>query len=435
MRLFPNDPALESALWIFMCIFTVMLFYGAVILIVLLVRQKRYRLLGVGIFLVGLSFLAEMSFNAYLCSHTYSKRVVDIKGFFDFLPDWALILTLVVLTVTEACLFYNTHRYEKTRITAMSVKEATDSLPIGICWYAPGGLVLLANHAMERFCERTIGGPLLSGETLWNRLCAGDLLPGCQTIIVGNEQVVLFSDNSAYKLRNETVRDGKRTNCMLLVLDISEAYRKTLELQQKQEKLTLLGKRLDKVNSEIVALTVEREILNARVQMHDELGSNLLSIKRFILNGGTEKEKAVLLESLGHNLAFLKTARPAPVRDEYDLMLDTAKRLGVSVTVTGELPQTMPHKHIIATAIHECFTNTIRHAHGDELRVTITQEDERIAAVFENNGEPPRGEIFEKGGLISLRALTEQSGGRMRVRTEPAFAIILDLPKEVDHAL
>ena len=41
-------------------------------------------------------------------------------------------------------------RGERARITPMSVKEAVDSLPSGVCVYLPGGRVILINRAMER---------------------------------------------------------------------------------------------------------------------------------------------------------------------------------------------------------------------------------------------------------------------------------------------
>ena len=49
--------------------------------------------------------------------------------------------------------------------------------------------------------------------------------------------------------------------------------------------------------------------------------------------------------------------------------------------------------------------------------------------------EQREGEITEKGGLRSLRELTEQAGGTMTVETQPAFAIRIRLPKEDAYGL
>lgn len=435
MKLLFVLPHLRSVLWIGIRVSSVLLFFIGVTIFALLIRQKRYRLLWLGAPMFALSFLAEQCFYAYLEGTVYAQTVPSVSKYFSSLPDWLPLLLLLVLAVTELLLFQSILLYEKRRITGMSIKEATDNLPIGICWYEPDGMVLLVNHAMEEFCEKTTGELLLSGDAFYKRLCDGTLLEGCQTVTVGGDTMVLLPDRTAYKIRNESAVYKDRRVCMLLALNISEIYLKTLELQEKQKKVAALGRHLIKVNREIVALTAEREILNAKVKMHDELGNNLLSIKRFMRNGGTEQEKEALLKSLGHNLAFLKNARSFPARDEYELMLETARSLGVSVTVSGKLPDTEPHKHILATAIHECFTNTLRHAHGDALFLSILETDDRITAVFENSGVPPIGTIEEKGGLLSLRALTEQAGGRMNIRTDGTFAVVLELPKEVGYAV
>ena len=124
------------------------------------------------------------------------------------------------------------------------------------------------------------------------------------------------------------------------------------------------------------------------------------------------------------------------MRDEYELMLMTAKKLGVSVVVTGKLPDRDPQKHVTATAIHECFTNTIRHAGGDELYVTAEETDESIRITFTNNGRRPAEPVREQGGLAALRALAESlPGGRMEISVSPRFAVILTMPKEVPYAL
>ena len=127
--------------------------------------------------------------------------------------------------------------------------------------------------------------------------------------------------------------------------------------------------------------------------------------------------------------------RKTTEQDEYELMIGTAKRLGLTVSVTGMLPQTEPHKHILATAIHECGTNTLRHAHGDRLTIRVTEDETHIAAEFTNNGEPPTGEITERGGLLFLRALIEQANGEMTLTSLPTFTLRLKLPKEVPYAL
>lgn len=430
MRVFPNNPAYEAALLRTMCVFSLLLFFVAVMTVALLLRQKRYRWLWLALPTLFLSYFMEQFFDMFLSGSVYSAAATRIVGGVASLPDWLLMTVCFVAAIAEVLLMRNIHFYEKNRITPMSVKEALDSLPAGILCYAPEARVLLVNRAMQDFCRRTTGEELIDGETFRERLLSGELLPEYKRLFVGDEPVIVLPDGTARKISEGEIPYEKHTVRMLLAANITEAYRKTQELQQMQEKVAKLGKRLQKVNRDIVALTTEREILNAKVKIHDELGSNLLAIKRYLVNGGTEEEKTALMENLRLSVSFLKNSGHSHVQDEYELLISMAARLGLKIIVTGELPQTEPHKPIIATAIHECFTNTLRHAHGDELHIELSEDDETIMAVFTNNGDPPKGRIIEKGGLKSLRELTEQAGGSMIIQTKPAFMISIQLPKE-----
>lgn len=434
MRLFPENPYLDKVLWPLMGVFAALLFFVSIVILALLIRQRRYK---------GLWFaLPELLFSDFLfqcistliCGVERGPITTAIVTWFGSLPDWLILSFCVVLAIGAVLILENIAAHEKSRITPMSVKEATDSLPAGLLCYAPGGRVLLINHAMEDFSRALTGDVVTDGESFSKKLCSGEFLPGNRSVTVGDAQVVLLANGTAWSLAEEVIPYEKIGVQALIVSDITDTYRKTLELRRMKEKVSDLNIRLAKVNREIVELTVEQEILAAKVKIHDELGSNLLAIKRVLLSGGTEQEKAEIVQRLRRSITFLQEGQTA-VTDEYELMIGTAKRLGVRVTVTGTLPQIEPQKHIVATAIHECFTNTLRHAHGDVLQVSITETENNIVAEFTGNGEQPTGKIREKGGLVSLRALTEQAGGHMTIRTTPSFTVTLELPKEVENAI
>lgn len=436
MRIYLDNPVSGAMPWRFLCIFALLLFLTAVAMIALLIQQRRHRWLWLGLPVALLSYFLVQCFVMACLGYAYSQTGFEVLSAVVKLPGWLLLGVLFALALAELILMRSIYLREKNSITPMSVKEAVDSLPDGILCYAPGAKVLLANHTMQDFCRKTTGAELEDGASFRERLLEGELLADCERLSLGSDTVIVLPDGTARKISESEIPYEKHTVRMLLALNITEAYRKNQELAQMQEKVERLGKRLQKVNREIVALTAEREVLNAKVKIHDELGSNLLAIKRYLVNGGTEEEKAELMKSLHRSVSFLKTDRPSePVRDEYELLQSMAARLGLTISVTGELPQTEPHKPIIATAIHECFTNTLRHAHGDELHIELSEDDEWVTAIFTNNGDQPGDEITEKGGLKSLRELTEQAGGSMTAKTQPAFTLTIRLPKEVEDAL
>ena len=182
-------------------------------------------------------------------------------------------------------------------------------------------------------------------------------------------------------------------------------------------------------------MTTQQEILNAKVKIHEELGGVLLSLKCTMQSGTSPDELEQLRQRLRQNVGFLRSAKSfTSARDEYELLLKTAAVLGVSVRTTGTLPKDGGLRHIIVTAVHECITNTLRHAHGNELRVCCDEiagpDGPLLRTVLRNNGRQPEGEIRETGGLKSLRYMVETAGGTMTVRSVPDFSITVELPKE-----
>ena len=421
---------MTQTLWAVVGVFSVLMFFFGVAFFVLMLRQKRKIGAMVTLIIVLLSYFLFQE-------AAFDLEAAKIAGIPDSLPtvlysDWNVFLTLVI-AISETIVFVSILTHRK-RITPMSIKEATDSLPMGILCCTPDGKILLVNTVMERFHELLTGDMLADGALFSDKLRTRTFHPACGVIYEKEELVIRVSDDSVWTVSEETIPYEGINASAYMVSDITDLYQKTIELRRIKEQTEAANAKLVKINQEILALTAEQELLAAKVKIHDELGSNLLSIKQFILHGGEEAEKAEIMQRIRENLEFLKDKSDV-ITDEYELMISTAKRLGVDVIISGILPQTEPLKNIIATGIHECFTNVLRHAHGNRLYVCIKENGERLTVKFTNNGEPPMEEISEKGGLVMLRSLTERAGGRMTVCSSPALSITLDLPQEVLYAI
>ena len=425
----------DAVFWPLAAVAFTCLFYFSVLLTISFMRQKRYALMLLSAALMCLCYFPLQGIVFFLFARTEGPLFLAFSRFLVTRPHALILAVIVMAGIVMSLLFRNLNRYEKSSITSMSVKEASDSLPSGICFYVPSGRIIMVNRAMENFCQDTTGDLLINGKLFREKLFSGTIKPDCHLAMVGETPVITLPDGSAWSVTEREASYETGVLHMLLAADVTEIYHKTQELRGMQEKLAKLNARLTEYNRGIVALTAEKELLSARVQLHDEMGADLLSMKRYIQKGGTEEERADIEARLRRNVTFLKTGQTSAVKDEYELMLETAEKLGVHVCLLGMLPQTEPQKHVIATAIHECFTNTIRHAHGTELTIATWEEGDFIHVVIANDGEQPKEEIREKGGLLSLRTLTEYAGGTMTISIDPVFNITLILPKEEDNVI
>ena len=424
-------------LWPVLCICFLCGFFLAVMLVALAIQHRR------GLMCAAASLLAALCFVLVQGVIMGLFSVEDVPWWETRVPGmmqravlalmspggWALLPLAVGLLALEGALFRGYLIFGRTRITPMSIKEAMDSLPMGACYYLPGGRIVMANRGMEDFCRAAVGEALINGETFSARLF-GENAPQRDSTLV------TLPDGKAWSVTRKSVPHERATLTLLLASDVTEEHRKTEALEAAQRSLADLGERLVRYNRDLTDYIAQSEALQARMRIHDELGLSLLAIRHCLLNHEDEAAQREVVDRLRQNIRFLQANSPAPeAQDEYALMIGNAEKLGVRILVEGTLPQ-LPHvKHVLAVAIHECFTNTLRHAHGDELRIAVREEETRFVAVLTNNGEQPAGEIRETGGLGNLRRLAGSVGGTMTVRSLPAFSITLELPKEDAYAL
>ena len=411
------------------------LFFGSSSLFLLCLTEKLKKELPAAAFLFLLSFLFLQLVTDAVSVHEEQSALFRVASSFAVWPSAVLIAIFLGLLCGVIALWLRVRLEREDRMTVMSVKAAVDSLPSGLLFYLPGGRVLLVNRVMEELCRKTLSLPAANGEVIRERLFFGSLKENCEFVRAGDSPVVILPEGKAFSLHERESVFREVPFRMLFAAEVTELYRKTRTLREMQEKLTRLNSRLTDYNREIVALTAQRELLEARIRLHDEMGADLLTIRKYILEGGSGKEREEIESRLRRNVTFLKTGHSLPVRDEYELMEETARKLGICLKIQGTLPREEPFQHVIATAIHETLTNTIRHARGSEVSVTISETEKEIRAVFTNDGEAPAGEIREGGGLTSLRKLTEQAGGEMLVLSDPVFSVTLILPKEAYDVL
>lgn len=116
--------------------------------------------------------------------------------------------------------------------------------------------------------------------------------------------------------------------------------------------------------------------------------------------------------------------------DRLTALTEAANAVGVRLELSGKMPGDKTAGRIAAAAIHECLTNTVKHAGGDSLNVQLIPVGNDIRITITNNGKPPEKPIVETGGLNDLRKTVEMHGGTMDIHTEGGFMLTITINKE-----
>ena len=329
-----------------------------------------------------------------------------------------------------ACLF----RWRRGHLTQTSVKEGLDQLPAGLCFHVRDGQTRLVNRRMDQLSLALTGEPLLNGEAFWDRLERGDVLPEIVRLSGSGAGAVLLEtpDGLVWRFERRILQVDGEDFVQLIASDVTQEQTLNLRLQEENLRLADMNSRLRRYGEQIRQLTREKEALDAKVRIHDEFGQALLAARRLVMMSSDCAQRSEVLRLWRRSLALMEGADNAgDTQTGLDGLIAAAKAIGVQVRLTGDaLPEDAACMTLIGAAAHECLTNTVRHAGGAELCIRVSRQDGWICAVFTNDDRPPRGEIWEGGGLTALRRLVEDAGGRMLVKSAPVFALRLEIPEK-----
>lgn len=347
--------------------------------------------------------------------------------------DWPLpsapwlVLLLSLMTFFAALQQVQLGRFQRTSLSAMSLKEAFDGLPSGLCYSLPTGLPRLVNHRMERLCRVITGGPLYDANVFWSAVRDADIAGGAAP-------VVSLPGGSVFSFRRGTLDCGGVTYYELIATDVTEEYRLTRDLALQRAQAEQVNTRLKALIGSIEYVTMSRELLELKTALHDRLGQSLLMGRRWLAEPEAV-DRGELLRLWRDNIGNLLHEGPEAWQSPYYVVGSQAKLLGIELALDGELPREEHLMPVIDTAISVHLTNVLRHAGGTKAAITVRETEDEYILTFTNDGRRPAGPIEERGGLRNLRDEAEALGGRMTVVSIPRFILTLTLPKEVQHAL
>ncbi|MBO4421042.1 MAG: hypothetical protein J5783_04390 [Lachnospiraceae bacterium] len=371
---------------------------------------------------------------------------------------WAVTAYIAAMILFDIFIIRKGIKYRQENFTVISVKQGLDAMEEGICFYTENGLPQFTNKYMNDVSLAISGRTIVDASGFWNDLQRGYIDKKCRIITSIDDMVIVKTPEKVCAISNRDI--GGELKEMVMV-DITSEYGTFEELLGKYESLEQQQERLKEYNKNVTQATIERELLNAKIHIHDELGEILLAAKRFIQNKDREEKAAKEIRNIKtaeaetngapgrgdidrrtvtelwlKNLSLLGVEREQTEEDEYAEIYRAASDIGMKIEVTGELPQEGKAKSVTASAMHECLTNTFRHAGGDTVYVESVKVIENTETgknssgyilTFTNNGKPPEGDIEERGGLKSLRKMAEDAGFDMKIETAGGFKLILNL--------
>lgn len=331
---------------------------------------------------------------------------------------WILLLMILLIQAVSAVMFMRLIRHRKSdMLTPGALKESLDTLPDGVCFFDRDGQPLLVNTQMNRISGELFGSEILNGERFW------------EDIQNRSSDIALTKDGKVWDFRRKALEIRKSVVYELVACDVTEQYNLRQELEKRNQSLGEINERLRLYGQEVDRITREQEILTAKIRLHDDVGRSLLAFRSYLAQPKEHRDRDGLLRLWYYNIAALRNeASPSEKRDDWALLQKAADAVDVNILLDGDIPKEEKTESIIIMAIHECLTNTVKHADGNELYVKIRNSSAWITVEMRNNGNPPTHTVKESGGLLNLRYTVERAGGMMVIESAPRFMLQVTLP-------
>ena len=321
-------------------------------------------------------------------------------------------------------------RWRKEHISRMSIKESVDALPTGLCFSFLDGTPRLVNLRMNALSHALTGHAFDNMDAFWTSLAGGMFAPGNRLVRADESPIVQIADGTVWTFEQKQINMDGMLIRQMTATDTTEEYRLAKQLDEDNARLRKMNERMRRYGETVREVTREKEILDAKVRIHDELGQALIASRRLMAVQTSDEEQNYAV-ALWRRCVGILSEQPVQEQDDdgFSKLLTAAKTIGVTVKLCGVRPKNgTDTARILLSAAHECLTNAVRHANSTELYVSVERTEKNWTFVLTNNGDIPCAPIREGGGLSSLRRRIEDGGGEMRLSHTPRFKLTILIP-------
>lgn len=340
---------------------------------------------------------------------------------------YVILLFIILLSLLFSVWAVLSETKNRKIINNNSIKEAFDNLPTGVCFFNEVGMPVLCNLAMYRFSFAVCGKDVQFITDLES--CLSDNFIPVEDV-KKEGKVFVLKDGSAWRLekRSFTYENGN-VYTQYIATDVTDLNKNRIELQQENKQLHKVHCDLQRLSANVVAVTREEEILNAKMRVHDEMGRCLVVAQKYLREDSTGNIPDNIVDSWQRAVSMLKYNNDTSDEDMLLQIRKTCEFMKIDFVKTGELPKEENVAYILTCAVRECVTNAVRYAEATKLYANFTETEEAATVVVTNNGKPPENEIVKGGGLSNLQRRVERSGGVMVIQSFPCFELTVTVPK------
>lgn len=302
-------------------------------------------------------------------------------------------------------------------IMPQTVKQCFDILSDGVGYFSEEGMPFLVNKQMLRLCDLIGDSDRIDERKIISELARR-----------GGRWITQTKDGKIWDFRKTDILIRKHNVQEVVAYDVTEVYTLKKKREQQYKVLQKYNDHLRQFDDEIEQTVVQKEILLAKMKIHDDIGSLLIAFRHYFAKPERSNKQEIL--NRWRSLAEDIKKERRITEDSWLRLKKDAEKWNLELQILGKIPNQTVIQNIFYAAIREALTNTVKHTKGTKVMCRITEAGGKMCIEIENDGESPKKPIIEGGGLGNLRRMVQGAGGIMDIQSQPVFKIKLELQQE-----
>ncbi len=317
--------------------------------------------------------------------------------------------------------------------TARLIREAINTYPDGICFAAAGGRPILANRKINDVCYELTGHTVVNAEHMWGELTnlkMTDMPSGMNEENSGDTEQILCSldDGRVWQFQRRKLIIDSSPVIQYEASDVSDLYKYRTTLVENNRRAEEMHERQRILLQNIIQNNMEKELLRAKIRIHDDFGRLLVMTGNRISNGKASEDDSELFSAWEDVIADMENAssRDSTISaSPENELLKIAEMIGCHIDIVGDWPKERKTVLLFNAAIREALTNAVRHAHANRLKVETEYRENCYFVRISCNGRSDVTGVHERGGLCDLRRRLEQEGAGLTMKIEDGFGVVM----------
>ncbi|MBO7614857.1 MAG: hypothetical protein J6T15_04085 [Bacilli bacterium] len=373
---------------------------------------KKYVRFGLLVFVAAILTFIAQGMVSFIKGGTDS-----LSTWFAELPLYVYIIVLSLITLVIPLFVIRFFKYLSTHVSSSSIIKGFDSSNDGFLYFDEDGACLLINKIMEEIATLLTKNYVLNGHTFLK-------LVKDQTITLSNGMSFKFLDKKV-NLNNS----DSQIVTELIALDVTELVNKNNILAEDNKKISEMNKELAAYNEETLEVVRHKEILSAKVNIHNEMNSLVLQ-SSYLLNNYDKKEAEKLLSKWKNNALLLsketETSANADFINDLTILSDA---IGVSIDCDDYslVEENEKITSLFVAVTKESLLNIAKHTKSKKLTVRISKEKDEIVMIFSNENIPDSKGIIKGGGLTNIEKRVNELNGKMSIINNGQFILRIEV--------